>query len=280
MGVLYLCSGPRSEIPFRLEGLQLNIYSLEELCYYIKTNTLLLDHSFMSVELCTWLDKEMGKKELSAQLGELVSARGRLSDFVEKILMASGYCTREEIRDILFVIHQMETKSEFECGKIRADKLAEGCRYIQAIYEYRRLLESEDAGRQNRILLGNIRHNLGTCYARLFLFREAAACYLQAYRLNGKMESLKELLYSCMGMEEADDKTLIQMAAEFHIDANALNTLRGSWKAAQTDKNFREFSERMDQLENMRRKAPKAFEESAGQLLLDWKKDYRRICGN
>ena len=46
---------------------------------------------------------------------------------------------------------------------------------------YQKLLESPEV---SGLLEGNIYHNLGTAYARQFLFEEAAKCYEMAYEKN------------------------------------------------------------------------------------------------
>ena len=43
MGELLLCSEPIAAMPFYIENASLNVYSIEELCYYIKTNTYMLE---------------------------------------------------------------------------------------------------------------------------------------------------------------------------------------------------------------------------------------------
>ena len=51
MGELLICHEPIASLPYFIEGIGQNIYSMEELCYYITGNTYLLDQSFMSEEL-------------------------------------------------------------------------------------------------------------------------------------------------------------------------------------------------------------------------------------
>ena len=52
MGELILCSQQLAAMPYYIENVSLNVYSLDELCYYIKNNTCLLDADFMDDELC------------------------------------------------------------------------------------------------------------------------------------------------------------------------------------------------------------------------------------
>ena len=42
MGELILCSQQLAAMPYYIENVSLNVYSLDELCYYIKNNTCLL----------------------------------------------------------------------------------------------------------------------------------------------------------------------------------------------------------------------------------------------
>lgn len=58
-------------------------------------------------------------------------------------------------------------------------------KYTAAIFEYKKLLSCEDAKHTERVLYGNIYHNLATAYVQLFLFDIAADLYLEAFRQMG-----------------------------------------------------------------------------------------------
>ena len=55
MGTLLLCSHGLASAPYYLESMALNIYSIEELCYYLKQNIDLVEPSFMDEELIDWI---------------------------------------------------------------------------------------------------------------------------------------------------------------------------------------------------------------------------------
>ena len=59
MGELLLCHETIAALPYYIEETGINIYSMEELSYYISGNVYLLDHSFMCESLCTWGEKQM-----------------------------------------------------------------------------------------------------------------------------------------------------------------------------------------------------------------------------
>ena len=68
MGELLLCNEPIAAMPYYMESIGMNIYSIEELCYYISTNTFLLDKDFMYEELCSWFEKEAHLQMLAIAL--------------------------------------------------------------------------------------------------------------------------------------------------------------------------------------------------------------------
>ena len=59
MGELILCNQTLAALPYYFENVSLNVYSLEEICYYLEKNLYLLDSDFMSEELCVWIEKEL-----------------------------------------------------------------------------------------------------------------------------------------------------------------------------------------------------------------------------
>lgn len=277
MGELLFCHEPIAALPYYVEGVGINLYSMEELCYYIKGNTYLLDNSFMSEELCTWVEKQMGLYKLAEKLRDVMRGHGVLSDFVLAILEQTGYCTTKEMQDIILTIRQMEEKSDFECNKIRADQLMEKQKYLAGIYEYKRLLDSPDAKEAPALLRGNIWHNLGTAYARLFLFEEAAKCYEQAYALNESRESLRECLlcYRCLH----DETGFMRKAIEHNIDETGMQEIRNELSIASRGESIEKFQEHLEELaketENDAKIQAKA---EIREIIFQWKQEYRRCC--
>ena len=68
MGELILCSHPIAAMPYYIDNISLNVYSLEELCYYIENHLYLIEADFMSEELCLWIGQELDEKDLAQSL--------------------------------------------------------------------------------------------------------------------------------------------------------------------------------------------------------------------
>ncbi len=275
MGELLLCNETIAAMPYYVEGISVNLYSLEELCYYIAHNTYLLERDFMCEELCTWLDKELKLVGLSDRLRDILRMEGRLSDFVETILNSCGYCTRQETDEVCRVIHEMEEKSDFECSKIRADRLMGREKYLSCIYEYKRLLDSDDAKSENPQVVGNIWHNLGTAYARLFLFEEAASCYKKAYERNGNEESLKEELFAYRCMH--DEAGFIRTSIENRMDDAKTQEIRDELSGLSRGEENIQFEEQLEKIAEMKEAGNSAkYQLAIQEIIINWKEDYRR----
>ena len=69
---LYLCMGTLSPTPYFLSGLGVNIYSMDELCYYLCANAYILDNDLIDVRLCDHMRDNLGMPELAAKLRKMI----------------------------------------------------------------------------------------------------------------------------------------------------------------------------------------------------------------
>ena len=156
MGELILCNRKETDVPYYLEQNMINIYSLEELNWYILNHTEYLDDSFVSDDLISWIAEELKDRELAGQLKEAVRKKITLAKKVRLLMDACGFCTKKEKDEIEYALAEVENKSEIECMKIRADRSLMNHRYVMAIREYMRLLQKEEAGKLAASVIGKI----------------------------------------------------------------------------------------------------------------------------
>ncbi len=203
MGELILCDRMLAAMPYFLEEMSIHVYSLEELSYYIEHNTCLLTDSFMNRELTDWIGSELKKEDLAAGLVKICEDGGSLAEFVELLIRQVGYCTQEGCLKIVKNLREIEQRPPYESMKMRADWYVENKRYICGIQEYRKLLQMEEA-KQQPVFLGSVWHNMGTSFARLFLFEEALSCYQNAYRCSQDEMAFHACanVQKCMGISE------------------------------------------------------------------------------
>lgn len=277
MGELLLCRESIAGMPYFVEGLSINLYSLEELSYYIANNTYLLEPDFMSEELCTWIDKELKRSELAEQLRDMIRENKKPAAFVRLILQDCGYCTPQEIQSICKILEELEQKSDFECNKLRADRLMERDKVLAAIYAYKRLLGTEDARTESPQTVGNIWHNLGCAYARLYLFDMAIDCFHMAYSLNHDVNSRREelLAYRC----KRDESGFIKTALEYGMDEMQMQEIRNELTTASRCEETQEFEKHLEEIAKMPEQGERAAcKQEIQQLIQNWKDGYRRLC--
>lgn len=268
MGELILCNPVSAEHPYYINENSLNIYSLEELSYYIANNLYLLELDFMNEALCTWVDEELKLHEIAEQLKEIYQRDGELSEFVACILNRSSYFRTEQVNQIVTALKNMENKSEFECMKMKADRYMEKERYTNAICEYRKLLRIKDE--PNKILVGNVWHNLGCACTGLFLFCEAAECFSRAYQQNENPESLREYLYTYLCMHNEDG--FYKAVAELEVPEELFSEVIREFKNAENAEEISQFEKQMEELfaeEN---------ESEIHHIVTEWKETYRKNC--
>lgn len=275
MGELILCKSPVAALPYYIENGACNIYSMEELCYFMEQNTYLLDSEFMNEELCSWIEQEQGLRELAARLRKIKRETGSLKDFVLTIEQEISYGSRDTIEEMVREFAKTEGKSDFECRKIRVDQMMLKKKYPAAIDAYNQLLASEE--KPGGELLGSIWHNLGTAYARMFLFKEASFCYRNAYEWNQKTESLKEYLltYRCM----RDESGFRQAAIQNCLDETEIEGLRQEISRASAGEQVKAFQIKLQNIFQLKEQGQvEEFETQYWNIVDEWKSEYRRIC--
>ena len=211
MGRVILCTGKSAQVPYCIEKLGIQVWSVEELCYCLRENAFLLDQDIVSGKLVEWLEEECGLEELSGALYPLVKGKGTLAAFVCRIMEYTGYCDTQTLTQVSQTLQSGAELSDYEKKKKRGDFLMQNCKYAKALLEYEWLLS--DLPEQEKNLRGDILHNMGVALAGLFLFEEAAERFLEAYRCRPETAyyrsylAAKRMLY--------DDKEYISFVAEY-----------------------------------------------------------------
>ena len=90
MSTLIYCSNSIAATPYYIEEVSLNVYSLEELSYFILNNIYLLSSKLMNAELCNWIGRELKFPKLASELQSMVQNNSPLHIFVGHILSSNG----------------------------------------------------------------------------------------------------------------------------------------------------------------------------------------------
>lgn len=219
-----VCVGSYAKTPYCLDGLDIRVYSMEELCYALCENAFLLDSGIMSDQLLKFIGQDCGLKDLEAELYPLVHEKGSLSAFVTMILEYVGYYDTAQIQQVEQTLKNGAGRSVLEKRKGRIDYLVEKKKYTAAVREYDSLLNSwEEAGSRGETpgkeLKASLLHNKGVALAGLMRYEEAAECFRTAWQTDGNADSLTAYL-AAMRMELGESE-YISFVAELPECFNA-----------------------------------------------------------
>lgn len=274
MGQLILCNKGIAKTPYYLDNAAINIYSLEELSYYIIHNAYLIEPDFMKEEFCNWLRFELKEEKLAAELKKCLWEKRSFCEFTKKILFYMQYAKEDEIQNALKIIDGMESKNEAERKKLRADRLMQRRRYMAAISEYKQIIEMQ-GNTMDAVLIGNVFHNIGTAYVGMFLFAQAAEFYQKAYEKNNNPESLKEELY-CLKLS-GQDKEERARANQNHLGQDILDIYAKEMQMIMNHAVQNQISEKIYRWQ--RETIEEVYEENAMKLINEWKNDYEGYSG-
>lgn len=215
MSRIILGTGMYADSPFYVEKFYVNLYSVEELCYLLVEKAELLDQDIMQRELVRWLDEQCGLNQLAHTLYSLLNQNGSTAAFVGTILEYVNLYPEEITALTEQTVRNNEGLNPYERGKAKADYMLQSRKYYIALKQYYSLLERIPDSES--LLRAKILHNMGVTCAKLFMFRQAADRFLQAYETDGNEESL-ELYLAALRMHY-DDKDYVNYIAghpEYH----------------------------------------------------------------
>ena len=177
-----LCQVKRADKPYYIESISTNIYTIEELCFYLYENVCLIDQTIVNEALCDWLRDELGLKKLYRQLYEQLERQDGIAYFVMPIFREIGYLSPERMRQMQERLSKLEVQPEDVRQKLKGDYLVKCGMYGNAMHEYYQILGRKGPGKLGTQFYAEIWNNLGCAYARLFQFEDAADCFFRAWK--------------------------------------------------------------------------------------------------
>jgi tetratricopeptide (TPR) repeat protein len=210
----------------KLEGR--NIYSLEELCYYLYHNIYGLNESFFDEAFFDFL-QQMEQEKLAARLHmDLLAGKNYLL-LAADILSSVDYYSAEEKKQIQAEFQQILNRTPAENKKARADILKESGKNTEAMAEYRELLEHGKLDMTDE-LHADIMNNIGVIHAENFRYREALQCFEQALDIHDSREYLDNMICALImaerGLGQMDTEELGKRKKEllfkYHIDESVV----------------------------------------------------------
>ncbi|MBO4374074.1 MAG: hypothetical protein J5829_03110 [Lachnospiraceae bacterium] len=263
----YECMGKVTGNPFYIEQLCLNIYSFEELMYFIRGNAYILDRTIINESLFDFIGKELGLNDLYEQLKDLYRKDKGLSDHVCAILAYGHYVNEEELEGIRRIIEGNTDVRPFIRRKSRGDFFFQNRNNVAAAEEYSAAIAESD-GEDKR--LAPVYHNLAMIYAGSYLFRESAAFFKKEWELTEDGTALKRYLKALkLGVSKEEfESEVLKTDPDPEIFELAKEEIESAGQQAE-----KEVSELMD----LQYRDRVGFVRKAEEMILKLKNEYRTV---
>ena len=271
---MYMCIGTLSTTPYFLSGLGVNIYSMDELCYYLCVNAYILDNDLIDVRLCDYMRDNLGMPELAAKVRRMIKEGKTLGEMVTTILIDTKYCTDDEIAKIKQILVDNASLSFAAKRKVRGDNLLCANKYPRAIEEYQYVLSVLKKDEEPE-LYSSILHNVGCAYSMMFLLDKAGEYFKQAYDTDGSRESLIMYLV-CLRLcarKEEYDRIVVKNGYDERVSLEAIRLIR-SVRESEIDTPYGDAMRDILKLHDSGKVSE--FYRVLDNTLDDWKLEYRR----
>lgn len=232
MGKLILCETKPANSPYIFDNTKVEVFSYEELCFYIYNNVSIISGDHVSLRLISWIKKELNMDKLADELMRLKAKDAELIDMLVEVLTAANYYTIDEIKAFIKKFEVLRMMSKPERDKQKGDCFLMYKRYIKAYDIYEELLQDKDNINDEK-LLGDVYHNRGIALANNMEIAKAKSSFLNAYNYNGNQESLKA--YFVVLASEGDEAVIKKNMDRFEMPDEFYDTLLDEISDAKED---------------------------------------------
>ncbi|MGN0383449.1 MAG: tetratricopeptide repeat protein [Eubacterium sp.] len=215
MSGLMLCNFKSSQ-PYYIQDINKNIYSIEELSYYLYNYLYLIDESFFSNSLIEYIDEVLEQKVISQGIKQAQKNRASIGELISFVVKASGYYSEKELIKFQKQIELLGSKSSTERTKAKADILMNSRKYNLAMSYYKKILAKGIKNELPKEFYGSIYNNIGVILSKTFNFKDALPYFKSAYNYMPERFVLKEILVADIII--GDKKQLERDMEKYNVD--------------------------------------------------------------
>ncbi len=273
MGKIILCEARQAVVPYVFVNTQVEVYSYEELCFYIYNNGALLYEEQFQGKLVQWIKSELEMEALANELMEKLASGSAFINILVAILSAGSYYETAEIQQFIDKQELLELLPEAEKIKLKADSFLMYKRVLKAISLYDEILRQEDTIEDQRFI-GDVYHNKGVALAKNMELKKAKLSFHKAYEKNQKKPSLEAYIMLLMlegNMAEAEREAKKMQMTE--ADFGRIRMLIED--AVEDSGNTVTYTRYKKALYNKEHGDYEAFNQRVDMLLNQWKEEYR-----
>lgn len=256
--------------PYYIERLGVHISSSPELCYVLYNNPLLAMGGFIDDHLIEFIREELVMPFLAGKLEKSKKSGEDSDELIFMILQECYYYTSKEINRLRQVVSAYRKMSPPEFAKETADYYFHLKQFGTAIVYYEKILEDWRLKGISDEFTSKVWNNMGASYAGIFWFEKAMSAYDMAYNFQKSQETLKRIYM----LTQLNPKLILKDRYSVLITEE----IRLSWEQEllQLKAAARE-TEKVQEIEDLFAKDSIKRCNGAGQILSQWKQEYRKM---
>lgn len=273
MSGLMLCSR-QADRPYYINEFGINIYSIEEMAYYLYNNVYFVDKDFFSEELTEYIRCEFNMPDVAGQLEKNIKFGSSYAELVMLIVKASDYYSDEEIKELEYILEKIGNKSVDERMIIRADIFMKKNRYSSAFKIYKDILDKKRRAKVSDESMALLWFNMGIIYAKRFAYGRAAECFSESCSYKQDDITVEKLLTSYMLAEEKEK--VADAAARYKVTDENVERIR--LRISECKSNIRSSAEYKNFCNELVYDGKINLEDFYGKLeniIDEWKEEYR-----
>ena len=219
-----LTASKQSKTGYWIESLGKNVYSLEEINYFIYNHINLVYRDFFNESLFEYIEKELDLSHMAKDLRSIEARDGTTQEFVKYILNRSFYYNGRELANISSLVANIDTMGRAERIKIQGDASFRAGNFNSALKCYLEILRNIGNENVSDSFYGRVAYAAGTIYAMMFMSKSANAFFSYAYDLSPDPLYAKACVY--MSIISDDDEELLSSIVKYKISDDELDTIR------------------------------------------------------
>ena len=275
MGKLIRCNSPIAKKPYYFRLTKTNVYSIEEVCYYIRHNIYMMQEEVFDREFAMWLRSELHMDKAADKLEHLIQDHHNIKDIVVTICCSCDYYEEEEIHELIRIMDETTQLPKYARRKLKGDNYLRCKSYEKALEEYEKIFESDEILQADITVYGDLFHNMGVAYVNMGEFHKASELFLRAYEKNSRDGSLAQCLFALRLCKDVE--TFKKLIKDLEISEEKQGMWEKEYQRAVENSALSKASKQIEKLRDLAKSGSvEEYYDKVQSYIVEWKNEYRR----
>lgn len=272
MSGLKLCMGMVAK-PYYVEEMDINLYSIEEMAYYLYNNVYIVNRDFFNEKLTTYLREEYNMPELADRIEKAIKYGDSYAELVMILVSASGYYDRDELLELQYILERIGDKSVDERMLLKAEMFVKKGKYSKAYDIYKKIIKRNSRCADKKIM-PQLWKSMGIIYIRRFDYKGAAVCFEKSLGFENNEDTVEKLIMAYMLCDRTECAS--RAAQKYNVSDENYERIRIRIKECRQEiKSGEKYKELAGKVRYDGRTNLEEFYSGVSEIINKWKEEYR-----